>query len=259
MKKTLSFILLAASAILIIFWYRSTSDRRPLGDTLIVGTSADFPPFSFRASDDSITGFDIDVIKEIARRLSMGIELQDKQFSTLLPQLELGQIHAIAAGMTPTKERAERVTFTKPYLSGNPLLIVSRQSDPKITGLSDLKGKNVLVNTGYTADLYMSSLQDSLLPDTTTLLRLPKVTDALTALEQGKADAFVTASFTLMPYVKEGDTRFNYFPLTETDEQSAIAFSKELPAAFIERAQQALDDMEADGSLDALKKKWHVL
>lgn len=253
MKKTLGILLVLALGLIFILWFRKTSDVKPLGDTIIVGTSADFPPFSFRGKDDTITGFDIDIIKEVAKRLSLNIDLQDRPFGTLLPQIELGQIHAIAAGMTPTEERAKRVQFTKPYLSGNPLLIVTRAADPKVTNLADLKNKDVIVNTGYTADLYMSKIPDL------NLIRLGKVADALTALDRGTGLAFVTASFTLRPYVKEDDTRYNYFRIQETDEQSALALSKSLPQAFVDKIQKALDDMEADGTLDALKKKWNVV
>jgi len=253
MKKILSAIIIVGLALTFFLWYRKTSEHKPLSDVLIVGTSSDFPPFSFRAADDSISGFDIDVVKEVAKRLNMDIDLQDKPFGTLLPQMEVGQIHIIAAGITPTEERAKRVRFTKPYLSSNPLLIVTRASDPEVTGLEDLKGKEVIVNTGYSAAIYLSTMPEI------TLLRLPRVPDALTALEQGKGDAFVTASFTVKPFVKDGDTRFNFYRLTETDEQTALALSKNLPEEFAQKVQSILDDMEADGTLDALKKKWNVI
>lgn len=253
MKKIFPILALLIVSAGALFWYRSTSDFKPLEKILIVGTSADFPPFSFRGTNDEIIGFDIDVVKEVAKRLSLDVDIQDKPFSTLLPQLELGQIHVIAAGMTPTPERAKRVRFTNTYLKGNPLLVVTKSSQPEIKGLENLKGKQVIVNTGYTADTYMSSLPDI------TLLRLPRVTDALTALEYDKADAFVTAAFTLQPYVKEGDTRFKVFKITETDEENALALSKNLSEDFAHKVQKALDDMEADGTLPALKKKWNLI
>ncbi len=257
MKKILGTLALLIAAAGFLFWYRSTSDVKPLSQVLIVGTSADFPPFSFRSpEDDQIVGFDIDVIKEVAKRLSLEIEIQDKPFGTLIPQIELGQIHVIAAGMTPTPERAKRVHFTKSYLSGNPLLIVTKSSSD-IQGLEDLKLKEVIVNTGYTAETYMTSLMSSMA--IMELLRLPRVTDALTALEYDKADAFVTAAFTLQPYIKEGDTRFKVHVIPQTDEENALAISKHLPEEFVQKVQKALDDMEADGTLAALKKKWNVL
>lgn len=253
MKRLLGLIAALVIAAAAFFWFKRTDDATPLGDTLIVGTSADFPPFSFIGEDDRIVGFDIDVVKEVAKRLNMDIQIQDRPFDMLIPQIELGHIHAIAAGMTPTAERAKRVRFSKPYLSSNPLLIITRAGDAPLTELADLKGKEVIVNTGYTADLFMSDLPDI------TLLRLPKVADALIALEQGKADAFVTALFTIKPYIPEGDTRFKIAQLKETDEQNALAFSLFLPEDFIEKAQKALDEMEADGTLAALKKKWNLV
>lgn len=253
MKKIFVTLLLSLITFTLVLWYRKTADHKPLENILIVGTSADFPPFSFRDKDNTIVGFDIDVVREVAKRLSMTVDLQDRPFGMLLPQIELGQIHAIAAGMTPTPERAKRVTFSKPYLLGNPLLVVTLANKPAVTSLEELKGKDVIVNTGYTADLYMSKIPEI------NLIRLTKVADALAALEQGKGYAFVTATFTLQPYIKDGKERFNYFRLPETEESSALALSKSLPEEFAQRVQKALDSMEADGTIDGLKKKWELI
>ena len=87
MKKIFGTLAILVIATSFFFWFKKTSEAKPLGDTLIVGTSADFPPFSFRGSDDSIVGFDIDVIREVAQRLNMKVNLQDKPFAMLVPQL----------------------------------------------------------------------------------------------------------------------------------------------------------------------------
>ncbi len=252
MKKIFGTLLLGVLALIAIVWVRRTSDYKALEKTLIVGTTADFPNFSFRDNENVIVGFDIDVVKEVAKRLSMDIDLQDRPFGTLLPQMELGQIHVIAAGISPTEERAKRVNFTKPYLTANPLLVVTLAKNPKIASLEDLKGKDVIVNTGYVADLYMSKIPE------VKLIRLAKVADAINALEHGKGFAFVTATYSLKPYIKEKEKAesFNYFPIKETDEESALAISKKLPPEFAASVQKILDSMQADGTLDALKQKW---
>ena len=52
-------------------------------------------------------------------------------FEALIPEIQLGNIHVIAAGITPTKERAQRTLFTRPHLAaGNPLIIISLSSLP---------------------------------------------------------------------------------------------------------------------------------
>lgn len=256
MKRILIIFLIVLMTFTALFWYKKTSEYKPLDSILIVGTSADFAPFSFRDNENNIAGFDIDIIKEVTKRLGMTIDLQDRPFSMLMPQIQLGQIHVIAAGMTPTESRAKTVYFTKPYLSGNPLLVVSLAKNPPINSLEDLKGKDVIVNTGYTADLYMSKLPGI------NLIRLTKVADAFAALEQNKAYAFVTANFTIAPFIEKYDKenmKFNIFKIQETSEESALAISKKLPEEFVTKVQKALDDMEADGTLLALKQKWQVV
>jgi len=217
---------------------------------LIVGTSADFPPFSFRDRTDDIVGFDIDIIKEIGKRLSLKIELIDRPFSLLIPQIQIGQVDVIAAGMTPTPEREKNLRFTKIYLSDNPLVIVTpKNKASNIKNIDDLKGKSVIVNTGYVSDTYVSKFPEI------QITRLPKVSDAMIALEHNKADAFVTASLTLEPYSSQL-SKFNVIPIEGTSETSALGVSKKIPDELFEKIQKALDDMEKDGTLKSIKLKW---
>lgn len=224
---------------------------------LNVGTSSDFPPFSFRDKTDEIIGFDIDVIKEIVKRLNLKMELIDRPFSMLIPQIQIGQIDVIAAGMTPSPEREKNLRFTKPYLNENPLVIVTlKDKTPKIKNIEDLKGKSVIVNTGYVSDMYVSKFPEI------QLIRLPKVTDAMIALEHNKADAFVTANLTLKPYNIElgtkDNTKFNVTLIEDTTETSALGVSKKISDELFEKIQAALDEMEKDGTLKAIKLKWKM-
>jgi ABC-type amino acid transport substrate-binding protein len=87
-------------------------------DTIIVGTNTELPPFSFK-KDDKVVGFDIDVITEAVKRLNKKIVLKDMPFDELIPEIQIGNIHVIAAGMTPTPEREQRTLFTQPHLSND--------------------------------------------------------------------------------------------------------------------------------------------
>lgn len=227
-------------------------------DTLIVGTAADFPPFSFIDKSDEIVGFDIDIVKEIARRLNANIKIVDRQFSMLLPQIQLGQIQIIAAGMTPTAERAKKIRFTKPYLKHNPLVIASLKSrNLNINSLEDLKSKSAIVNTGYTADAYISDLSES---KNINIIRLSKVEDAIIALNHGKADVFITAQLTLKPYLKDtGLEKYNIFIIPNTCETSSLGISKLVPQALFEKIEQAIQNMKKDGTLKSIKQRWGFL
>src|SRR5436190_17598254 len=104
MKKISLYIIITLIIITsVIVWYKAEKTiitAQPL-DTIIVGTNAEFQPFSFK-QDDAIIGFDIDVITEVLKRLDKKMILKDMPFDALLPEIQLGNIHVIAAGITPT-------------------------------------------------------------------------------------------------------------------------------------------------------------
>jgi ABC-type amino acid transport substrate-binding protein len=218
---------------------------------LIVGTESNFPPFSFK-ENGQLVGFDIDVVTEVAKRIAREIEFKDMNFEALLPQVQLGAIEVIAGGMTPTPEREKIVSFTEPYIIGDPLVIVTLvDSDTK--DLEDLKkGKRVVVNQGYTADFYMSKIEG---PE---LIRLETPAEAFLSLQQGRADAYVTAKNTLAPFFKKRDAEgFERKIIPGTDESTALIVSKKYPE-LLREIQGALHQMERDGTMKNLKKKWDI-
>jgi len=245
-------LILATSAIV---WKKankkiiSTSDI----ETIIVGTNAEFQPFSFK-ENDVITGFDIDIITQALTRLGKQMVIKDMPFDALLPEIQLGNIHVIAAGITPTEERAKRALFTRPHLTSDSLVIITPKNK-SLVSLDDLKNKTVVVNEGYVSDSFMSEQ-----PGINTLrLSSAAVSDGMLALESGRADAFVTALNPMKPYFAKYDSNeFSITAIPGTEESSALAISKHYPE-LRSSLQRTLDRMEEDGTLAILKKKWDLL
>jgi polar amino acid transport system substrate-binding protein len=238
------------------FWYTSknTHHENDSLETIIVGTNAEFEPFSFK-KDNEVVGFDIDVITEVLKRLNRKMVLKDMPFDALIPELQLGTVHVIAGGITPTKERAKRTLFTKPHLDGDYLAIITLKNGPDIHSLADLYGKKVIVNEGYTADAFMTTQQGPLV----TSLSSSAISDGILALQNGRADAYITALRPLAPYFTTfGKDNFVITPIPGTEETSAFAISKYFPE-LRDYIQIMLDRMEEDGTLTALKEKWNLL
>lgn len=231
--------------------YMKQRTRKLDSTVLIVGTNAEFPPFEY-IEHDKLIGFDIDLLQEIAQRMGKRLEIKDMPFSTLISQLQMGAIQLIAAGLTPTKERAEHVLFTHNYISGDPLVIVTLATKTPLKNVDALKNKDVIVNDGFTADLYLSAQSDI------QLKRLPSVADAFLALTTGRGDAFVTAYNTVKPFFDQyGSENFITTPIEGTHESAALAISKKHPE-LAEQINKILAEMHDDGSLEALKRKWHL-
>lgn len=239
MGKIYTFILTC----LAIFNLQAASDH------FIVGTNSEFPPFSF-LEDGKLTGFDIDIAKEVARRLDKEIEFRDMPFDALIPELALNRVDFVAAGISITEERAKRVNFTRSYLNDDPLVVFTVGSNK--LRIDDLQGKNVVVVEGFTADLFMSDRHDC------NLVRLPTQPDAFMAVKSGRADAFVTASTTARQFV-ENQQIHNYTTsvIPGTSETCALVAPK-AKLELLQTLQNTLDVMRDDGTLQMIKKKWNV-
>jgi polar amino acid transport system substrate-binding protein len=96
---------------------------------IIVGTSADWPPFEWVDANGNYVGFDMDLMRLIAALHGYQIEIQDIGFDALIPALEAGRIDIAAAGMTITAGRAERVDFSAPYWSADQGVLVKEDSE----------------------------------------------------------------------------------------------------------------------------------
>src|SRR4051812_42225136 len=65
---------------------------------LRLGLSADYPPFEFK-QDGKVVGFDVDLATELAQELGFSLEIQDMDFSALIPSLNSGRVDFVMSGM----------------------------------------------------------------------------------------------------------------------------------------------------------------
>lgn len=245
-------ILLATSSFLIWFTVWKKPSVTPSSvDSIIVGTNAEYQPFTF-IKDNRIVGFDIDIAYEVCKRLEKKMVLKDMAFTALIPALQTGTVQMVAAGMTPTPKRSQRVLFTKAYLEGDELLIINLSKNPPIQNVEGLNGKKVIVNEGYVSDTYMSA------KDGPILQRLANPAIGFLALKAGRGDAFVITSISAEPFFKLHDKKeFNITQVEGTGNRYALAISRKYPELRVQ-VQKALDDMEQDGTLNNIKEKWEL-
>src|SRR5689334_7915697 len=84
---------------------------------LKLGVSADYPPFEFK-QNGRIVGFDVDLAEELAKELGYTVEIQDMDFSALIPSLKTGRVDFVMSGISVNEERKKNVRFGDPYYSG---------------------------------------------------------------------------------------------------------------------------------------------
>lgn len=126
---------------------------------LVVGTSADYPPYEFRLAGDEegrIVGLDMDIAQDIADALDVRLEIKDLQFSELFNHLEAKDVDMIIAGLTPTETRRKLADFSEIYYQAFQTVLIREGDLEKIPTVSDLRGKRVGVQA--------NSIQQDLAP-----------------------------------------------------------------------------------------------
>lgn len=153
-----------------------------------IGVFSDKNPFGYVDENGEVQGYDVYFAKRIAKDL-LGNE-EDVEFvyveaASRVEYLQSGKVDIILANFTVTEERTESVDFALPYMKV--ALGVVSPDDALITDVDDLKGKNLIVVKGTTAETYFTENY----PDVK-LTKFDEYQEAYDALLDGRGDAFST-------------------------------------------------------------------
>lgn len=111
---------------------------------IVVGTEGlYFPVTYFDEKTDELTGFDVELVRELGKRLDLEVEFLTMEFDGLLPALRTGKISIAANDFTVTPERQEKFDFSIPYKHSYGSAIVRESDHSDIYTVEDLKGKKV--------------------------------------------------------------------------------------------------------------------
>jgi len=269
MKK----IILAVAVIALIFGFTLTRNNNKVADktevettvseatddvskeklNIIVGTSGGYKPYTYLDENSELTGFDVDVWKEIASRLGATVEFETADFSGLFGLLDSGKVTTIANQITVTDARLEKYDFTDAYVYYGAQLVVKSDND-EIKSLEDLKGKKVGVSLGSN---YEQIVKDFDVNNEIDVITYESYQGSLQDVSIGRIDAVLNDKLAGLIAIEESGlnikfggehikTLKNAFPLLKTDD------NKELIALV----NEVLNEMRSDGKLSEISLKY---
>lgn len=124
------------------------------GKTYVVATSADFPPFSSRSSDNpnDIVGFEPDMVKAVMAHLGWKFKWVTSDFNGLIPAIQSGRVDVVVSDVYDTPAREKVVDFLD-YLKTGLSIMVNSSNAAKVHSFMDLCGKSMGVLTGASTEL----------------------------------------------------------------------------------------------------------
>jgi ABC-type amino acid transport substrate-binding protein len=214
---------------------------------LTIATSADYPPFEYY-KDGEIVGFEIDLIKAIAKELKRDVKFQDLPFDSIIGSLQAKRIDLAISGISATIEREKVVDFTTHYNTSRTVLITD---DASINSMNDLNDKTVGVQMGSTYEPCMKEW----LPKVKgmQIQSLTKVPDLIQNLKV-KRIAGIALGITEANAIMNEIKGLKMIEVPDTEISYAIALPK--GSDLTVKINEVIEKMKKDGSLKSIQDKW---
>ncbi len=217
-----------------------------------VGTEGAYAPFTFVDESGKLTGYDVEVVEEIAKRANLEVEFVPTPWDSMFLGLESKKFDFIANQIARNPEREQKYNFSDEYLISAVQIIV-KKGRTDIKTLEDFKGKKILTGVGSN---YNKILTDY---DKNNEFKLSyydgNITIALDEISQGKADATINDRLTVGYFLKQKGDLVEL--VGDPIQQSPVYFTFRKDSEELrEKVNKALEEIKTDGTLGKISEKW---
>ena len=232
----------------------SSGDLKGKG-SVVIGFDDTFVPMGFKDDKGEIVGFDVDLAKEVFKRIGLQVKFQPIDWSMKETELNSKNIDLIWNGYTITDERKEKVVFTKPYLENRQVIITLANS--KVNSKKDLAGKKVAAQNGSSSlDAINKKPEVAKSFSSGKPVLFDTNNDAFMDLEAGRTDAVVADEILARYYIKErGIDKYKVLQEDFGKEEYGVGIRKQ-DKELLDKVNKALDDMKTDGTCGKISEKW---
>lgn len=221
---------------------------------LVLATCADYPPFEWHMmidGKDTVVGFDIAIAQSVADSLGVELEIKDLDFEGVIPSLGSGQADIAIAGLVPTPEREEVVSFTEPYYQNGQVIIVHKDNVDEFTSVEDFSGKKIGAQLSTTQEAYVKEN----FPEDIELLSLSKVNNLVMEVKNKTIDGLFLIDNAAEPYVAQNDDLVILDIEFPPEPGNAIAVAKDM-TDLADYIDAHLKTLKEDGTLDEYIEKY---
>ena len=224
-------------------------------DKLVLGFDDTFVPMGYKDQSGEYTGFDIELAREISKKLNKEIVFQPIDWTMKETELKNGNIDFIWNGYSITEERKEKVAFSTPYLNNRQVIITLSDSD--INTKADLEDKIVGAQS-------QSSAVDAIEADGDIIstfkngevITFDTNNEALMDLEAGRLDAVVADEILAKYYINQrGADKYKVLEEDFGKEAYAVGMRKN-DTELLEAFNKAFNKLVEEGIAGDISRTW---
>ena len=218
----------------------------------VVGTGATYRPFEYETPNKELVGFDVDLMKEIAKAGGFEVKFVNTPWDGIFAALNNGDRDIIMSGITITEKRKEVVDFARPYFLAHQLILTNKNLE--IKSLKELEGKLIAVVNASAGDIAASNAFGKSSPN---IRRFDNTPLALEELNNGGVDAMIGDVGVLQYYAMQNpEKQFNQCRDPGFEEQYfGIGIAKG-NKEVLDAVNKGLEAAVASGAYNEVYKKW---
>lgn len=213
-----------------------------------IGTEGTYAPFTYHDKDGTLTGFDVEIAQEIAKRLGVKAEFVETPWDGIFAGIDSKRFDIIANEVTITDERLAKYDFSQPYIVSKAVLVVSEDNND-IKTFEDIKGKK----SGHTLTSSFAKLAESY---GATVVQTEGFNQSIDLITSKRIDVTINDSLSYLDYVKQQpDAAIKVVDEEETKDEQAILINKG-NQELVDAINKALTDMKNDGTYLKISEKY---
>lgn len=222
--------------------------------TLLVGTTGDYKPMSYRdVNTGAYEGFDVELAQKLANSLHVKVEFVPTTWKTLSADTESGKFDLALCGITRTFDRERTLAMSDGYLLFGKTILCRNSDASRFQNIDDLNQKNirVMVNPGGTNEKFARQY----LPNATLIIH-EKNAEIPSLIASGEADVMITETMEAVHYTK-ADKKLAAPLVTKPFTKSRFgALLKKGDQDFLNYINFFLSEMELSGTMAQLEEEY---
>lgn len=227
----------------------SKDDKASSDKTLKVGTEGTYAPFTYHDKQDKLTGYDIDVIKAVAKAEGYKLKFNETSWDSMFAGIDAGRFDVIANQVGINKEREQKYQFSTPYTYSNAVLVV-RDNEKDIKSFDDVKGKKL-------AQTFTSNYGKLAKDKGADITKVDGFNQSMDLLLSNRVDGTFNDSLSYLDYTKQKpNAKIKAIKCQAEQSKSGFAFSKKVDSKVVKDFNEGLKKIKDSGELAKIGKKW---
>jgi polar amino acid transport system substrate-binding protein len=258
MKRLILLVVVLAFALSAV-GCKSTSDHLAAikdAGKVVVGTSADYPPFEYVDEAGVTTGFDVELMNEIGKRMGVTVEWVDMPFDSLIAAVQEGKIDMSIAAFNYDEDRDKSVDFTDAYYTTEDSFTVLEGFTGDLSDPMNLANYVVGAQSGTVQDGWFSdNLVTPGLLSEDKYFRYERVDQAALDLQAGRIEVLMADYVPAQAVISQfGGMTIVYHGVLSTGPLNIVI--PEGDKALQEEINKILKELQTEGFVDALAMKY---